>query len=102
MWILPERYDRKERVFGISPECFKPVNFALAKDQKLTGFFVSKSPAPKTCQEKISLEVRYFLHTLYYDYRNYMSSENSFFKNPWYSYNHEKRNYYRKFWEETG
>jgi hypothetical protein len=40
MWILPERYDRRECLFGVSPEWCKPVNFSLAKEWKLMGFFV--------------------------------------------------------------
>jgi hypothetical protein len=58
MWILPERYDRRERLFGISPECFKPVNFALAKDQKLTGFVCFDKPIQKPVKENYSLYYR--------------------------------------------
>jgi hypothetical protein len=51
MWILPERYDRREKLFGISP--YQPVTFALATDRKVTGFFCSDKPVQKPVKQKI-------------------------------------------------
>jgi hypothetical protein len=46
IWILPGRYDRKEKLFGISPEWVKARQLSLSpKVEKLTGFLVLKSLA---------------------------------------------------------